>query len=149
MLPSVWSSLRTAIPATSAPAMSIHGLDDVARDCPDVQLRFAGVKQQGDQLVTAGGRVLTVVATAPSFEIAIARAYEAASKIRFDGMQYRRDIGQASSQRALCLLYSSLSATIGSIEAARRAGSQLASSPTPISSTTMIAITCGSPGCTW
>jgi phosphoribosylamine--glycine ligase len=73
---------------------AIHGLDDVARDCPDVQLRFAGVKQQGDHLVTAGGRVLTVVATAPTFEIAIARAYEAASKIKFDGMQYRRDIGR-------------------------------------------------------
>jgi phosphoribosylamine--glycine ligase len=72
----------------------IQGLDDVARDCPDVQLRYAGVKQQGDQLVTAGGRVLTVVATAPSFDIAIPRAYEAASKIRFDGMQFRRDIGQ-------------------------------------------------------
>jgi phosphoribosylamine--glycine ligase len=72
----------------------INGLDDVARDCPDVHVRFAGVKQQGDQLVTAGGRVLTVVATAPSFEIAIARAYEAASKIKFDGMQYRRDIGR-------------------------------------------------------
>jgi phosphoribosylamine--glycine ligase len=72
----------------------VHGLDDVARDCPDVAIRFAGVKQQGNQLVTAGGRVLTVVATATSFEIAIARAYEAASKIRFDGMQYRRDIGR-------------------------------------------------------
>jgi phosphoribosylamine---glycine ligase len=72
----------------------IHGLDDVARDCPDVQLRYAGVKQQGDQLVTAGGRVLTVVAVGDSFQIAIARAYEAASKIRFDGMQYRRDIGR-------------------------------------------------------
>ena len=54
----------------------------------------AGVKQRGADLVTAGGRVLTVVATAPSFEIAIARAYEAASKIHFDGMQFRRDIGQ-------------------------------------------------------
>ena len=73
---------------------TIHGLDDVARDCPNVQLRFAGVKQQGDQLVTAGGRVLTVVATAAAFDIAIARAYEAVSKIRFDGMQYRRDIGK-------------------------------------------------------
>jgi phosphoribosylamine---glycine ligase len=72
----------------------IHGLDEVARDCPDVQLRFAGVRQEGDQFVSAGGRVLTVVASAPSFEIAIARAYEAASKIRFDGMQYRRDIGR-------------------------------------------------------
>ena len=72
----------------------IRGLDDVTRDCRDVQLRFAGVKPQGDQLVTAGGRVLTVVATAPSFDIAIARAYEAASKITFEGMQYRGDIGR-------------------------------------------------------
>jgi phosphoribosylamine--glycine ligase len=72
----------------------IHGLGEVARDCPGVELRFAGVKQQGNQLVTAGGRVLTVVATASAFPIAIARAYEAASKIKFDGMQYRGDIGR-------------------------------------------------------
>ena len=72
----------------------IHGLDEVARDCPEVQIRYAGVKQHGEHLVTAGGRVLTVVATAPTFAIAIARAYEAASKIRFDGMQYRKDIGR-------------------------------------------------------
>lgn len=72
----------------------IHGLDGVARDCPDVRIFFAGVKQQGSDLVTAGGRVLTVMATAPSYDIAIARAYEAASKITFDGMQYRRDIGK-------------------------------------------------------
>ncbi len=71
----------------------ITGLDDVARDCPDVLVFHAGVKQRGSDLVTAGGRVLTVVATAPSFAIAIARAYEAASKIHFDGMQFRRDIG--------------------------------------------------------
>jgi len=72
----------------------IHGLDDVARDCRDVQLFFAGVKQKGNDLVTSGGRVLTVMATAPSYQVAIARAYEAASKIHFDGMQYRRDIGR-------------------------------------------------------
>ena len=72
----------------------IRGLDDVARDCPDVQIFFAGVKQKGSDLVTSGGRVLTVTATAPSYQIAIARAYEAASKITFDGMQYRRDIGR-------------------------------------------------------
>ena len=34
------------------------------------------------------------MATAPTYEIAIARAYEAASKISFEGMQYRRDIGK-------------------------------------------------------
>ena len=76
----------------------IHGLDEVARDCPDVQLRFAGVAQHGDELVTAGGRVLTVVSTATSFDIAIARAYEAVSKIAFDGMQYRRDIGRKATR---------------------------------------------------
>ncbi|MFM8533563.1 MAG: phosphoribosylamine--glycine ligase [Acidimicrobiia bacterium] len=72
----------------------IHGLDEVARDCPDVQVFFAGVKQKGGDLVTSGGRVMTVMAMAPSYDIAMARAYEAASKIRFDGMQYRRDIGK-------------------------------------------------------
>lgn len=72
----------------------IRGLDDVARDCPDVRIFFAGVKEKDGQLVTAGGRVLTVMATASSYEIAIARAYEAASKISFDGVQYRRDIGR-------------------------------------------------------
>ena len=77
----------------------ITGLDDVTRDCPDVRVFHAGVKQRGADLVTAGGRVLTVVATAPSFEIAIARCYEAASKIHFDGMQLRRDIGQKALPR--------------------------------------------------
>jgi len=72
----------------------ITGLDEVKRDCPDVMVFHAGVKQRGADLVTAGGRVLTVVATAPSFAIAIARAYEAASKIHFNGVQFRRDIGQ-------------------------------------------------------
>lgn len=73
---------------------AISGLDEVARDCPGVQIFFAGVKEKDRQLVTAGGRVMTVMATAPSYEIAIARAYEAASKIKFDGVQYRRDIGR-------------------------------------------------------
>lgn len=72
----------------------ITGLDEVARDCPDVTVFHAGVTQRGAALVTAGGRVLAVVATAASFEIAIARAYEAASKIHFAGMQFRRDIGR-------------------------------------------------------
>lgn len=72
----------------------IRGLDDVARDCPDVQVFFAGVKEKDGHLVTAGGRVLTVMATAPSYDIAMARAYEAASKVSFEGMQYRRDIGR-------------------------------------------------------
>jgi phosphoribosylamine---glycine ligase len=45
-------------------------------------------------LVTAGGRVLTVVGQGASFEDATARAYQGVENIRFDGMQYRRDIGR-------------------------------------------------------
>jgi phosphoribosylamine--glycine ligase len=44
-------------------------------------------------VVTAGGRVLTVVGRGATYTDAIGRAYEAVSKISFDGMHYRRDIG--------------------------------------------------------
>ena len=54
----------------------------------------AGTRDVDGRLVTAGGRVLTVVGRGPSYESATATAYEAASRIRFAGMQYRRDIGQ-------------------------------------------------------
>jgi phosphoribosylamine-glycine ligase len=49
---------------------------------------------RGADLVTAGGRVLTVVGRGPSFETAMSRAYAAVEAIHFDGMQFRRDIGQ-------------------------------------------------------
>ncbi len=45
--------------------------------------------------MTSGGRVLGVTAHGPDLGSAAARAYEAAAKIRFDGMQYRRDIAKA------------------------------------------------------
>ena len=54
----------------------------------------AGTARRNDELVTAGGRVLTVVGRGPTHREAIARAYEAADKIRFEGMQFRRDIGR-------------------------------------------------------
>jgi phosphoribosylamine--glycine ligase len=73
---------------------AIKGLNDVTRDCPDVQIFYAGVRRNVSDFVTSGGRVLTVMATAPSYQTAIERAYEAVSKIRFDGMQYRKDIGK-------------------------------------------------------
>ena len=45
-------------------------------------------------IVTAGGRVLTVVGSGDTYEAAIARAYAGVRAIDFDGMQYRTDIGQ-------------------------------------------------------
>jgi phosphoribosylamine--glycine ligase len=71
----------------------IHGLD-AAAGVPGVTVFHAGTARRGGEIVTAGGRVLTVVATGPDFRAAIGRAYEAASLISFEGMQYRRDIGR-------------------------------------------------------
>jgi len=71
----------------------IYGLEAAAR-VPDVTVFHAGTARRGDDVVTAGGRVLTVVATGPDYRAAIERAYHAASLISFDGMQYRRDIGR-------------------------------------------------------
>jgi phosphoribosylamine--glycine ligase len=44
--------------------------------------------------VTAGGRVLTIVGRGATFSAAIERAYEGVALVRFEGMQYRRDIGK-------------------------------------------------------
>jgi phosphoribosylamine---glycine ligase len=70
----------------------IHGLDAASR-VPGVLVFHAGTAQRGDQIVTAGGRVLTAVATGTNYRAAIDRAYEAVSLISFEGMQYRHDIG--------------------------------------------------------
>ena len=62
------------------------------------QVFHAGTALRGNALVTAGGRVLTVVGRGSGFDEAIARAYEGVSKIHFEGMQYRRDIGRKALQ---------------------------------------------------
>ena len=54
----------------------------------------AGAFGRTQQIVTAGGRVLTVVGRGDTYDAAIARAYGAVSRITFDGMHYRRDIGR-------------------------------------------------------
>jgi phosphoribosylamine--glycine ligase len=69
----------------------IHGLE-VAEALEGVSVLHAGTALRGDAVVTAGGRVLGVRASAPTLADARARAYEAAGKIHFDGMQFRRDI---------------------------------------------------------
>jgi phosphoribosylamine--glycine ligase len=59
----------------------------------------AGTKQDGEQLVTNGGRVLGVTAGGDTLQNAIEAAYLATSKIHFDGMHYRKDIGQKGLER--------------------------------------------------
>jgi phosphoribosylamine--glycine ligase len=80
-------------PGPVANGVPIRGLDEAAR-VPDVVVFHAGTALRDGEVVTAGGRVLTVVATAADYRTAIDRAYSAVSLISFDGMQYRRDIGR-------------------------------------------------------
>ncbi len=61
---------------------------------PDgVEVFHAGTALRGRDLVTAGGRVLTVCAHAPDVELARERAYQVVDQVRFEGRQVRRDIG--------------------------------------------------------
>ena len=75
----------------------IHGLGEAAK-LTDVKVLHAGTKRDGARIVTNGGRVLGVTASGISIDAALKKAYEAAAKIHFDGMHYRRDIGRHGRQ---------------------------------------------------
>src|SRR5262245_30204698 len=79
-------------PESSESGQPISGIDRAERD--GVRVLHAGTAMRDGQLVTAGGRVLTVVAGGRDFSDAIANAYAGVEKIHFDGMQFRRDIGR-------------------------------------------------------
>jgi phosphoribosylamine--glycine ligase len=68
----------------------IEGLPRPTADC---RVFHAGTRTEGKGVVTNGGRVLCVTALGDVLRMARARAYEALEGIRFDGMQYRKDIG--------------------------------------------------------
>jgi phosphoribosylamine---glycine ligase len=80
-------------PGSVESGLAITGIER-AEAHPGVVVFHAGTRLDEGRLVTAGGRVLTVVATGSSYEAAMARAYAAAGEIHFDGVQYRRDIGR-------------------------------------------------------
>ena len=71
----------------------ISGID-AARAVPNAVIFHAGTARENEDLVTAGGRVLTVVGRGATYREGIDTAYDAASKISFEGMQYRHDIGR-------------------------------------------------------
>lgn len=98
-------------PASSTNGVPIAGLDE-ASAMEDVLVFHAGTTAapvdagcapaagvnaafgRTHKIVTAGGRVLTVVGRGATYRSAIDRAYAAVQKIHFEGMQYRRDIGR-------------------------------------------------------
>ncbi len=68
-------------------------IESLPGSTPECRVFHAGTRLDSRQLVTSGGRVLCVTALGDSVRIARSRAYETVSQIRFDGMQYRSDIG--------------------------------------------------------
>ncbi|HPM42179.1 MAG TPA: phosphoribosylglycinamide synthetase C domain-containing protein, partial [bacterium] len=70
----------------------IGGLSDAAA-LTDVVVFHAGTRRAGDEVVTDGGRVLGVTALGADMKSAIRRAYEGVSKISWEGVHYRKDIG--------------------------------------------------------
>ena len=72
----------------------ITGLDKIDQ-LDNVEVFHAGTKlENGDQIVTSGGRVLGVTALGDSLKFAIDKAYRAVNMIHFKGMHYRKDIGK-------------------------------------------------------
>jgi phosphoribosylamine--glycine ligase len=65
-----------------------------AASVPGAVVFHAGTARRGDDIVTAGGRVLTVVAEGQDFRQAVSRAYDAARRITFEGAFMRKDIGR-------------------------------------------------------
>ena len=87
-------------PDTPETGKVVRGLDALSEDT-DVVVYHAATAQKDNEVVTVGGRVLGVTALGANLDAAVARAYEAVGKLSFDGMFYRKDIGQ----RALARLH--------------------------------------------
>jgi phosphoribosylamine--glycine ligase len=85
-------------PESSESDRTISGIDE-AEALPGVSVYHAGTARRGGNLVTAGGRVLTVTGRGADFAEAISRAYAGVAKLSFDGMQYRRDIGRRALEK--------------------------------------------------
>lgn len=76
-------------PDTYEIGKSITGLSDVTNSL----IFHAGTKKQGEQLLTNGGRVLTITSYGDTMQQALKQSYSNANKVLFDGKYYRKDIG--------------------------------------------------------
>jgi phosphoribosylamine--glycine ligase len=83
-------------PQSSSKGDVISGLDAAAETA---EVLHAGTAQRDGEFVTAGGRVLNVTGLGPSPTAARERAYDAARRISFDGMQMRSDIASRAVER--------------------------------------------------
>ncbi|MER7315561.1 MULTISPECIES: phosphoribosylamine--glycine ligase [Streptomyces] len=88
-------------PGTPRTGDPIKGLDEVAaQDAPHAFVLHAGTRKDGDAVLSAGGRVLSVTATGKDLSQARERAYAAVGRVRLDGSQHRTDIARKAAQEA-------------------------------------------------
>ncbi len=80
-------------PESSESGVTIAGIER-AETIAGVAVYHAGTARKNGQLVTAGGRVLTVVGSGGDFTESMTRAYAGVLQIGFEGMQFRHDIGR-------------------------------------------------------
>ncbi|MFB0630764.1 phosphoribosylamine--glycine ligase [Streptomyces sp. AB3(2024)] len=86
-------------PETPRTGDPIEGLAEVAAlDAPDAYVLHAGTRREGDAVVSAGGRVLSVTATGSDLAQAREKAYKAVSRIGLDGSQHRTDIAAKAAE---------------------------------------------------
>ena len=81
-------------PGAGPSRVPIAGLDRVSALDDVLVFHAATARGNGGEVVTSGGRVLTIVGRGPTYDTAIERAYSGVASVAFDGMQYRRDIGR-------------------------------------------------------
>ena len=84
-------------PGSYPQGIPIHGLSSVLTESATVF--HAGTAKKGDEIVTAGGRVLGVTGRGTTLKEAQAEAYKAVNLISFEGCHYRRDIAYRAFQR--------------------------------------------------
>ncbi len=77
----------------------IEGLPKASASSTECRVFHAGTRAEGKAVLTDGGRVLCVTALGDNLRAARSRAYEAVEQIRFEGMQYRKDIGHRALKR--------------------------------------------------
>ena len=75
------------------------GFEIVLPETDDGIIYVAGAKKDGDKLLSAGGRVLGVTATAPTLNEAVDKAYALTAKVKFDNGFCRKDIGRRALMR--------------------------------------------------
>jgi phosphoribosylamine--glycine ligase len=85
-------------PESSETGKAIKGLESLHKEANVIVYHAATAKQDG-AIVTVGGRVLGITALGSNLGDAMTRAYEAVAKVSFEGMYYRKDIGQKALAR--------------------------------------------------